>query len=342
MPPLRAGDDGLAQPAHLRLITIRETDARHGVGGDIASASRHEKLRQGRSRERLRILSNPYPRDPIRCRMRRRDGRHADREEAAFRLLQLVDFDENVGFRTVADVATETSCVQIAHTVDGVGPVRLRPATPGTMRPPLALANATAASRRLRSWALRCCPRGSHDLKSSVSDLSAPAGWGDSSRSKPCSIGGQLDSATVSETAVAPFRIQRNTCQRSPGNRHATSRAYGDREEHATLGRGKHELCVRSHKGSHGGHDSHARRGNSSRPTQREDLVDRVYRYSGAGCLPIHARLHRTGDSRALSRSSTHRDMGPPTDLRTPEESAAQRTRVAARSALPDTACHLG
>ena len=198
--------------------------------------------------------------------------------------------------------------VQIAHTVDGVGPVRLRPATPSTMRPPLALANAAAASRRLRSWALRCYPCGSHDLKSSVSDSSAPAGWRDSSRSKPCSIGGQLDSATVSETAVAPFRIQRNTCQRSPGNRHARSRAYGDREEHATLCRGKHELYVRSHKGSHGGHDSHARRGNSSRPAQREDLVDRVYLYSGAGCLLLHARLHRTGDSRAWSRSSTHRD----------------------------------
>ena len=54
--------------------------------------------------------------------MRRQAGWHADREEAAFRLLQLVDFDENVGFRTVVDVATETGCVQIAHAVDGVGP----------------------------------------------------------------------------------------------------------------------------------------------------------------------------------------------------------------------------
>ena len=47
VPPLRAGGDGLAQPAHLHLVKIRETDARHGIGGDIASALRHEELRQG-------------------------------------------------------------------------------------------------------------------------------------------------------------------------------------------------------------------------------------------------------------------------------------------------------
>ena len=42
MPPLRAGGDGLAQPAHLRLVKIRETDARHGIGGNIASQSERQ------------------------------------------------------------------------------------------------------------------------------------------------------------------------------------------------------------------------------------------------------------------------------------------------------------
>ena len=47
---------------------------------------------------------------------------HARRVRARVRPLQLVDFDENVGFRTVVDVATETGCIQIAHAADGVGP----------------------------------------------------------------------------------------------------------------------------------------------------------------------------------------------------------------------------
>ena len=54
--------------------------------------------------------------------MRRQAGWHSDREEATFRLLRLVDFDENVGFRIVVDVATETGCIQIAHVVDNAGP----------------------------------------------------------------------------------------------------------------------------------------------------------------------------------------------------------------------------
>ena len=67
--------------------------------------------------------------------MRRQAGWHSDREEAAFRLLQLVDFDENVGLRTVVDVATETGCIQIAHAVGMTSDrVRLRSATPSTVR----------------------------------------------------------------------------------------------------------------------------------------------------------------------------------------------------------------
>ena len=46
--------------------------------------------------------------------------------------------------------------------------VRLRSATPRTVRPPLALAEATTASRMLRSWALRCCPRGSRCLARNI------------------------------------------------------------------------------------------------------------------------------------------------------------------------------
>ena len=67
--------------------------------------------------------------------MRRQAGWHSDREEAAFRLLQLVDFDENVGLRTVVDVATETGCIQIAHAVGMTSDrVRLRSTTPSTVR----------------------------------------------------------------------------------------------------------------------------------------------------------------------------------------------------------------
>ena len=47
---------------------------------------------------------------------------HAHHEEAALGLLQFVDFDENVRFRTVIDVATETVCDEIADALDGVGP----------------------------------------------------------------------------------------------------------------------------------------------------------------------------------------------------------------------------
>ena len=100
-----------------RGIDETRVPASQPIVGTATSAPRS----QGRSRERLRILSNPYPRDPVRCRIRRQAGWHADREEAAFRLLQLLDFDENVGFRAVVDVATETGGVQIVHTVDGVG-----------------------------------------------------------------------------------------------------------------------------------------------------------------------------------------------------------------------------
>ena len=128
VPALAVGGDGLAQSAHLLLNQVRETDVRHGIGGDIAPAPRHEELRQGRSRERLRVLSDPYPRDPIRRRMRRQAAWHAHYEEAALGLLQFVDFDENVRFRTVIDAATETGCDEIADALDGVrpGPLAVR------------------------------------------------------------------------------------------------------------------------------------------------------------------------------------------------------------------------
>ena len=51
-------------------IKLRETDARHRIGRDISSAPLVTRSCAGaRSRERRRVLSNPYPRDPVCCRV---------------------------------------------------------------------------------------------------------------------------------------------------------------------------------------------------------------------------------------------------------------------------------
>ena len=47
---------------------------------------------------------------------------HAHYEETALGFLQFVDFDENVRFRTVIDIVTETGCGEIADALDGVRP----------------------------------------------------------------------------------------------------------------------------------------------------------------------------------------------------------------------------